>query len=62
MKILRVKSNNDIDRLHDLLVNEGKLTGKLDQSYLDALKDGVRYWDGKEWRKQVTMVQTPFGP
>jgi hypothetical protein len=57
MRILYVKSNSNTDRLHDHLVQEGKLKGKLDQSYLENLKNGVRYWDGKEWRKEVTIVQ-----
>ncbi len=56
MSIREVKSNNTIDRIHNQLVAQGKLTGKIDSVYLANLKNGVRYWDGKEWRKEVVRV------
>jgi hypothetical protein len=34
-----------------------KLSGKIDQAYLDNLKNGIRYWDGREWRKEWAMVK-----
>ncbi len=57
MRCLFVKSNNPTDILHNLLVNQHKLTGTIDAAYLDKLKQGVRYWDGKEWRKEVVRVE-----
>ncbi len=57
MKIATVKSMNNTDAVYTSLVQKGKLTGKIDQAYLDNLKNGVRYWDGKEWRKEWTRIQ-----
>jgi hypothetical protein len=57
LRVVEVKSTNETLRLHALLVQDGKLTGAIDKGYLDNLKDNVRYWDGKEWRKEVTKVR-----
>ncbi|MBA4312788.1 MAG: hypothetical protein C0417_09180 [Chlorobiaceae bacterium] len=57
LKPLWVKSNNQTDQIHYDLVQQGKLKGKIDQAYLDNLKKGIRYWDGKVWRKEWTRVQ-----
>jgi hypothetical protein len=57
LKPIQVKSNNGTDQIHYNLVQQGKLKGKIDQAYLDNLKNGIRYWDGKQWRKEWTRVQ-----
>ncbi len=57
MKIARVKSMNNTDAVYTSLVQKGKLTGKIDQAYLNNIKNGVCYWDGKEWRKEWAMVK-----
>jgi hypothetical protein len=57
MRLLTVKSASLTDILHDRLVKEGKLKGKIDSIYLDNLKKGVRYWDGIKWQKEWTMVK-----
>jgi hypothetical protein len=56
-KVLQVKSTHWTDTMHKRLVQQGKLSGNLGAKYQDALKNGVRYWDGKEWRKEVSKVQ-----
>jgi hypothetical protein len=38
-------------------VQEGKMVVKLDSMYFGNLKHGVKYWDGKEWRKEVVRVE-----
>lgn len=53
---LEVKSATSTDRIHALLVQKGELTGTIDTNYLESLKQGIRYWDGKEWRKEVVKV------
>jgi len=58
---LYVKSENGADRVHAQLRDEGKVTGTIDNAYLENLKDGIRYWDGREWRKEVVRVK-PFLP
>ncbi|MBA4311874.1 MAG: hypothetical protein C0417_04495 [Chlorobiaceae bacterium] len=57
LKIRRVKSNSAIIRFRANMVNKGKLAGEIDQPYLDNLKNNIRYWDGKKWRKEWTMVK-----
>ncbi len=57
---LYVKSENTTDRLHAKLRDEGKVTGTIDNAYLENLKNGIRYWDGREWRKEVTRVRQPL--
>jgi hypothetical protein len=57
LKSLQIKSNNGTDQIHYNLVQQGKLKGKIDQAYLDNLKKNIRYWDGKQWRKEWTMVK-----
>ncbi len=54
---LYVKSNNQTDRVHERLREQGKVTGTIDKAYLENLRNGIRFWDGKEWRKELTMVQ-----
>ncbi len=56
MSPLEVKSSTASDRTHALLVQAGKLTGTIDKQYLENLRQGIRYWDGKEWRKEVVRV------
>ena len=57
MKVLDVKSTSWTNIYYDSLANLGKVIGKIDQQYLDNLKNGVLYWDGKEWRKEVVQVK-----
>jgi hypothetical protein len=57
LQILEVKSTDVTDRLYARKAREGLVKGKIDAAYLNALKNGVRYWDGREWRKEVVKVQ-----
>jgi len=43
--------------IHAKLKKEGKISSTFDKSYLERLKNGVRYWDGKEWKKEVAKVK-----
>ncbi len=56
MRLQEVKSTNGTDFLYQQLAKEGKVSGKADAAYLENLKSRVRYWDGKEWRKEVVRV------
>lgn len=49
--------SSNTDRLHEELRRQGKITSTLDQAYLENLRQGVRYWDGSQWVKQVTKVK-----
>ena len=57
MHILEVKYSGRTLKLRQQFVSQGKLTGTFDRAYLENLKNGVRYWDGKEWQKEPTMVK-----
>ena len=56
MRVLETKSYDRTDILHKQLEEQGKLSGTIDRAYLENLKKGVRYWDGREWRKEATQV------
>jgi hypothetical protein len=56
MVIREVKTTNMTETAHARLVAEGKITCKLDKVYLENLKNGVRYWDGREWRMEAVRV------
>jgi hypothetical protein len=53
---LEVKPSNATVSSHARLIADGKLKGKLDNSYLENLKNGIRFWDGREWRKETVRI------
>lgn len=59
LHVLEVKSYDNTDAYRKSLVDKGRLTGTIDVAYLENLKNGVRYWDGQQWRKEVMKVQRP---
>jgi hypothetical protein len=44
------------ETVHAKLLSERKILSRLGPEYLENLKHGIRYWDGKEWRKEVVRV------
>ena len=56
MRVVRVLTNDRVDALHRKLVDNHKLSGSIDRAYLENLKNGVRYWNGKTWVAEVTRV------
>ena len=59
LHVLQVKSTSQTDFLYTRKAREGLLKGTIDAAYLNALKNGVRYWDGREWRKGSGQSSTP---
>lgn len=57
MSLRTVKSTSVSGQLSQRLREMGKLPKASEQQILDELKEGVRYWDGKEWRKDVARVR-----
>jgi hypothetical protein len=57
MKVVDVKYSSNTLRLRQQLIDGGKIKGTFDDAYLNNLKNGVRYWDGKSWQKEPTMVK-----
>ena len=43
--------------IHTLLKKKGKVSSTFDKKYLSDLKNAVRYWNGREWKKEVTKVR-----
>jgi len=60
MRLQEVKYSDQDILLHARLKKEGKIHSTFDHNYLENLKKGIRYWDGKEWRKEVTKVRHPL--
>ncbi len=56
---VEVRSTDRTGRLHDILAQQKKVSGKIDGAYLENLRKGVRYFDGKEWRKEVVWMNPP---
>ncbi len=56
MTIEKVLSGNTLDRVRQAYVDKGLLHGLVDSRYLEAMKAGVRYWDGARWRNAKTAV------
>ncbi len=56
LKVTDVKSNDVTDRVYASQAKKGIPKGAIDQAYRDDLKQKVRYWDGKVWKKEVTKV------
>jgi hypothetical protein len=59
MQILEVKSLTGIEEVHSQLRREGRIQSNFGPGYLRDLAAGVRYWDGKGWRSQITQVSAP---
>jgi hypothetical protein len=56
MVIQDVKPFTGYETIHRKLVSEGKIHSTYGPEFFENLKKGIRYWDGKEWRKEVTRV------
>jgi len=57
LKIKEVKSSDALNHLMQKLYVEKKINTPINGQFLQSLKDGVRYWDGKKWCKEWTMVK-----
>lgn len=57
LRTMRVKSTDATDQYHKTLVLQGKLTGTIDQAYLENLKKGVRDFSGREWVAEPVQVE-----
>ena len=55
LQILAVRSSGPSEILHGRLVQERKISGKIDSSYLETLRRGVVYWDGGRWSPSIVF-------
>ncbi len=56
MKPISARPTVGFSELHKRLANEGRIRGWYDERYVEQLRDGLRFWDGKEWRKQPVVI------
>ncbi len=57
MVVRDVKYTEPTPLTFEALKKQGKVHGSFDESYLEDLKKGVRYWDGREWVKTPTKIE-----
>jgi hypothetical protein len=57
MKVVEVKFESVTIRLRQKLVDQGKLRPKSIEAFLAELKEGVLYWNGAAWQKEVTTIR-----
>ncbi|HUL44091.1 MAG TPA: hypothetical protein VLY03_07010 [Bacteroidota bacterium] len=57
LSVVQVTSYDNTYAAHKELEDQGKLKGIIDAAYLERLREGVRYWDGRKWQKSVTRVE-----
>jgi hypothetical protein len=55
MKITSVVGGDSFIQSHERLQKEGVFSKKLDEHYYNDLKNGIRYWNGKQFVKEVTV-------
>jgi hypothetical protein len=56
LKPIEVRSTTWTTAMYNKLYKEGKIRHLINQAYLDSLKAGIRYWDGKEWSKERVTI------
>jgi hypothetical protein len=57
MIIKEVSTSDGSSRFYNSLVESGELKGRIDSTYLNNLKNGVLWWDGRAWMKKSVKVQ-----
>ena len=62
MHMQDVKFENQDIGIHAALKKAGKISSIFDRIYLEKLKNGIRYWDGRSWKKEWTKVKHDLAP
>jgi hypothetical protein len=60
MEPLTVRNEMGTVQLYDRLRKEGQIRYNLDAPYLESLKSRIQFWNGKEWKKEVTDLHNIF--
>ena len=58
---VEVKNDDQTVREVNRLKKQGKTSIVLGSAYLEQIKHAIRYWNGKEWTKTETQVETGLG-
>lgn len=61
MNVLDVKPDNTTEQVYAELVRKGTLSGKIDEKYLNNLKQNVQYWNGNKWGNEIAKVRQIAG-
>ena len=55
-EVVRVVVSNHFQFMHRTAVREGKISSTLNDEYIKNIKNGVRYYNGKEWVSKPSMA------
>lgn len=55
-EVVRVVVSNQFQFMHQMAVRDGKITSTLNEEYIKNIKNGVRYYNGKEWISTPSMA------
>jgi hypothetical protein len=58
LTVLSVRPLQGFAELHARRVKEGKIHSTYGKEYLDNLRQGVRFWNGKEWSKEAVTIRS----
>jgi hypothetical protein len=53
--LLDLRSSHAFEMMHKEAVREGKIDSVIDDAYFQKLKEGILYWNGKEWTTTPSM-------
>lgn len=54
--VLEVNTDDGTRRMREKLLKEGKIHGEMNRAYFEKLKEGVEYWNGSSWEKNLAEV------
>ena len=55
MKCIKVLPDDEFMQFHRRMEAEGKLKNKVDERYVEELRQRVQYWDGEKFVHEPTM-------
>jgi hypothetical protein len=61
MDVKEVRYSTVTQQVYAQMAGQGLVKGRIDPAYLANLKEGVRYWDGQNWQKEVVKVRHSGG-
>lgn len=56
-RCVQVSGGHQFEMVHSGLVKDGKVTSVLNEGYLKAIRDGIRYWNGAAFVAEPSMVR-----
>lgn len=56
LKPLSARPLPGFEQIHARLAKEGKIRSTFDLRYIDALRDGIKFYDGTRWCKEAVLI------